>query len=185
MAWSSFVFIFLFFSSSLCLAQGNTYRGYFFKPFKNSPPILRIDTIDLTLSPATAHVKDILARMEHGDRLQLRAEPQGRGLVVYDVIFVGLRRLVGLWMGDITAVNFTTFEDFAFFNLPTRNQVLSPLRFQYSLSPSNGEEWLMIYSNESTGKTELATIIVEKAKITVDYIINENTAQRVHYNRVF
>lgn len=146
---------------------------------------MRIDNIDLTLAPANSQIREILNRLEHGDRLQVRAEPRGRGLIVHDVIFVGLRRLVGLWMGEITAVNFTTFEDFAFFNLPSRNQVLSPLRFQYTLSPSNGEEWLMIYSNEANGKTELATIIVEKAKITVDYIINENTAERVQYHRVF
>ena len=123
--------------------------------------------------------------MEHGDRLQIRAEPRGQRLIVKDVIFVGLQRLVGLWMGDSTAVNFANFEDFAFFNLPSRTSVLSPVRFQYSLSPSEGEEWLMIYSSEASGKTELATIIVEKAQITVDYIINEKTAQRVLYQKIF
>jgi hypothetical protein len=135
--------------------------------------------------PAAPQVARILDRLEDGDRLQIRAESRGQTLLVKDVIFVGLRRLVGLWMGDSTAVNFANFEDFAFFNLPRRNSVLSPIRFQYSLAPSEGEEWLMIYSNESTAKTELATIIVEKAQITVDYIINEKTAHRVPYKRVF
>lgn len=166
-------------------AAADTFTGFLGKSSSNSDFSLKIDDEVFTVLPLTQEVKKTLTRLQSGDRIQLKATREDKRLLVQEILFVGLKRLVGLWISESSALNFPNYQDLFLFATFRRHNIHSPLKFQYTLSPADHDKWVMIFSEEKSARTEIAVILVEFHGITVDYIIDEKTVQRVQYSRVF
>lgn len=138
------------------------------------------------LTAGNSSIENLFDRLSEGDFIQFEStlNPNTEdALTVNDVNFVGLKRLMGLWVSSSSVLKFQNFQEMSFYLRSGRS--LRQPKFNYSIFPTNGPEWIMIFSNANSGKTEIATILIDQDRMTVDYIQDDKTTQRISYRQVF
>lgn len=150
-----------------------TKRGtaYFFTP-KSSELFYKI-------IPVTPDVQESLDRLASGDFIAGNGslDTTNKKLSVESVDYVGLRKLLGPWVGaegtmvfkDFTTMRFTPrFRDINMDSRLTNYQK----EFRYSITPSDGNEWGLFLSDDKN--TTFATVEFTKNKVIMKIFESES-----------
>lgn len=150
-----------------------TKRGnaYYFTP-KSSELFYKITAL-------TPDVQDSLDRLENGDFIAGNGslDTTNKKLSIESVDYVGLRKLLGPWIGsegtmvfkDFTTMRFTPrFRDINMDSRLTNYQK----EFRYSITPSDNNEWGLFLSDENN--TTFATVEFTKNKVIMKIFESES-----------
>lgn len=144
---------------------------YFFTP-KSSELFYKITT-------TSSDVTDSLARLDNGDFIAGNGtlDTTNKKLDIETVDYVGLRKLLGPWIGsdgtmifkDFSTMRFTPrFREFKMDSQLTSYQK----EFRYSITPSDGNEWGLFLSDDKS--TTFATVEFTKNKVIMKIFESES-----------
>lgn len=99
---------------------------------------------------------------------------------IASIDYVGLRRLLGMWLSSEALIKVKDFKTLSFYPLdhsPTGTMGVTaispyPVDYVYSLTPSEGKEWVLFLSDSK--KTLFATISVSKGSAIMRIYDSEN-----------
>lgn len=158
------------------------FQGYLSK--KNSSYYFSPANLDASyrVIPITLNVEKNLKRFENGDFIigSGAVDTLHNKISIESVDYVGLRRLLGLWVGSDGVMIFKDFSTMSFtppFSGVEENKVGSNLNqyqkeFRYSMSPSDGNEWALFVSD--TKGTSFATMEFSHKNVTMKIFESES-----------
>lgn len=124
---------------------------------------------DIPLKAGTTVVKDKLALLKTRDFVMGAGEMINNVWVVNSIDFVGLRDLIGLWMGNTTYLN---FKDFSRVHIYHPGKITEQSDLNYSISPGQKNQWKVFFSNES--QVVLSTLILnDNQSATIQFYDSE------------
>lgn len=114
--------------------------------------------------PESSDVISSLERLNSGDHITGHGtlDTTNKKIRLVSVDYVGLRKILGPWVGNEGILTFKNFSTMKFSpRLSSRSNSESSRRayqkeFRYTLSPSEGDEWALFLSDEKT--TTFATV---------------------------
>lgn len=132
-----------------------------------------------TVVPMNFDVQESLTRLENGDFVSGNGslDTINKKISVHSIDYVGLRKLLGPWIGtDGTMV----FKDFSTMRFTPRFRDIKldthlagyQKEFRYSVSPKDGNEWALFLSDDSN--TTFATVKFTKKKIIMKIFESES-----------
>jgi len=151
-------------------------NDYFFTP-KSSALFYKI-------APMTPDVQASLERLENGDFVAGNGtlDTINKNLSIESVDYVGLRKLLGPWVGtDGTMV----FKDFSTMRFTPRYREIKldsgltkyQREFRYSVTPGDGNEWALFLSDDKS--TTFATVEFTKNKVVIMKIFESESGKIV------
>lgn len=106
--------------------------------------------------PRRASLQQDLNEMETGDFLQAKIDPafsKPKYFFLSEIHFVGLKRLLGLWVTDDgSVVNIANFSDWIVYPNRPGPKVAAMEKFNYTLAPDSGPGWsiLLVHNQDAT-----------------------------------
>jgi hypothetical protein len=101
---------------------------------------------------------------------------------VNSIDYVGLKKMLGVWYSDEGLFTVTDYSNLSYYPLsskdlpPSNNttdfQKLQPINYQYSMTPSDGAEWVIFLTDKT--QTSLATIKVSAFAATMKIFDSQN-----------
>lgn len=82
-------------------------------------------------------------------------------VLLESIDFVQLRRLIGIWKGPSALINFVDFNQVHF-----RQTAGSEIKYTYTLAPSDGDNWKIFFSDESS--VVLGSVSVQNLKANLE-----------------
>lgn len=131
------------------------------------------------ISALTWDVQDSLDRLESGDFIAGNGtmDTTNKKLSVESVDYVGLRKLLGPWVGTEGTIVFKDFSNMGF--TPRFRDIKLDSRltnyqkeFRYSVTPSDGNEWGLFLSDDKS--TTFATVEFAKNKVIMKIFESES-----------
>lgn len=129
--------------------------------------------------PLAFSVQDSLNRLENGDFISGNGslDTINKKLSIESVDYVGLRKLLGPWVGTEGTMVFKDFSTMRF--TPRFREIKMDSRltnyqkeFRYSISPSDGNEWALFLSDDKS--TTFATVEFTKNKVIMKIFESES-----------
>ncbi|MGZ3772202.1 MAG: hypothetical protein ACXVCY_05495 [Pseudobdellovibrionaceae bacterium] len=130
------------------------------------------------LIPNTDEAEKSINRLSTGDSLTASAVLDNNFCAAYidSVDYVGLVNLLGYWYNDEGYIRVHDFSSVTVYSQEFKHskdkKFIDPVQVRYSITPSNGNEWILFLSTPE--KTTFATIILQKAHATVKIYDSEN-----------
>lgn len=119
--------------------------------------------------PAGTDVQDNLRKLSHGDLVTGSAtiDFDKKEIVLEAIDYVGIKRLLGTWYSPEGLYEVTSFDRLNFYPYAqldsagrVKNKTSTPHEFKYSVSPSEGREWVLFLSDKQS--TIFATIQITR-----------------------
>jgi hypothetical protein len=145
--------------------------NYYFSP-KSSELFYKVN-------PLTLDVTDSLKRLENGDFIMGNGtlDTINKKIGIESVDYVGLRKLLGPWVGAAGTLVFKDFSTLGFtpyfrdYKLNARHPSYQK-EFRYSMSPSDGNEWALFMSDDKS--TSFATVEFKNKKVIMKIFESES-----------
>lgn len=130
--------------------------------------------------PEDLDVVSSLERLNNGDLITGHGsiDTTNKKLRLISVDYVGLRKILGPWVGSEGQLMFKDFSTMKFSpRFSSKSNRENPRKayqkeFRYTLSPSEGEEWALFLSDDKS--TTFATVAFGKRKITMKIYESES-----------
>lgn len=112
----------------------------------------------------TVEATDSMQKLETGDLISANGniDCDNKVIQLESIDYVGLKKILGLWVSDSNLMNFSTFNNLSIYPLLSKKRLLaaSPKTdLQYSVAPYKGNEWAVFLSSKTS--TIFATIAVD------------------------
>ncbi len=158
-----------------------TQNDTFISLTKNSSQLFKVKSV-------TVEASDSLQKLETGDLISANGniDTTNRVIQLESIDYVGLKKILGLWVSDSNLMNFSTFNNLSIYPLLSKKRLLaaSPKTdLQYSVAPYKGNEWAVFLSSKTS--TIFATIVVDNDSAVMkifDTDTGENT-RTIRLNR--
>lgn len=155
------------------------FNGYMTKKGANYYFTPKSSKLFYLISSKSADVDLNLARLESGDFIAGNGtlDTTNKKIQIESIDFVGLRKLLGPWLGTEGTMVFKDFSTMRFtprFREIRWDTKLSQYQkeFRYSVSPSDGNEWALFLSDDKS--TTFATMELTKNKVILKIFESES-----------
>ncbi len=171
-------FLLVTFSFQLVLGV-QAFSGYMTKKGTNYYFTPKSSALFYMILAENPDVQDSLSRLENGDFLAGNGtlDTTNKRLSIETVDYVGLRKLLGPWVGSEGTMVFKDFSTMRFtprfrdINLESRLTNYQK-EFRYSVTPSDGNEWGLFLSDDKS--TTFATVEFTKNKVIMKIFESES-----------
>jgi hypothetical protein len=184
--------IFLLATFSIQLALGaQVFSGYLTKKDSNYYLTTKNSEILYKVTALTYNVDDSLKRLENGDLILGNGsfDVINKKINIESIDYVGLRRLLGPWVGTDGIMDFKDFSTMRFtpryrnIHKDINGHLNESIRFEakltnyqkefrYSMSPGDGNEWALFVSDDKG--TNFATVVFSTKKIIMKIFESES-----------
>jgi hypothetical protein len=128
-------------------AFATSFRGYVFLAAGNYYFSDEVSLKSFLIEPADETVRADLLKLKSFDTLIGTASLSSKQTMILESIdFVALRRLVGVWRGSQSLVNFSDLSRVSIYFHPTDESS----SYRYALAPADGNSWRIFFSDQSS-----------------------------------
>lgn len=127
------------------------------------------------ISAKSNEANEILRKLTSGDAITASGviDPDTCTVLIENIDYVGLKRLIGYWHTNDGLISVSDFDSLNFYPIKLKDlkngplaKVIEPIKYRYSLTPSEGTEWVLFLSD--TTSTTFATIRFGKSTATLN-----------------
>lgn len=120
----------------------------------------------LVIRPYSQEAKENLSKLHDRDYISgVGNFTSDKTLLVESIDFVGLRQLLGVWVGDNTWIN---FRDFTTANMYSQNpEAPQKTELEYSVTSAPGADWTIFFAGENT--VNVASLSLGKQRAVLQF----------------
>ena len=120
-----------------------------------------------TIKPTKVDTQESLKKLKNLDFFQGQGDFSGDDLLLDTIDFVGLRRLLGLWTADSSAImDFQNYSKVVVYRSPILPSTSKSL-LQYSIAPSSGTDWKIFFTDDKD--VLLASLVLQDARASLKF----------------